>query len=465
MAVPSAPLDAIARLGARSAALAQAIVPDPFIIAIGLGALTLVSGWLVGDGPVLEEHGLLGLVGSYVDGMMATGLLAFAFQMALVLVTGHALAAAPAMRRLLERVAGVPRTQGAAAATVALVTIVLGLLNWGLGLVGGAFLAREVGRAFARRGEPLNYALIGAAGYVGMMTWHGGLSGSAPLTVATQGAFGDAIDVSETLFSLLNLVTTGGLVVVVPAFLWALAQGPATLRPLPASLVEHTPEGDDDERPKVGAQKLESSLVVTLLLALPIVVALGVHLAREGTGAINLNLIILAFFAAGLVLHKSPMGYARAFAEGSAGAGGILLQFPLYFGILAVMRDSGMLVAIARGLAGLAVDLQGVVPLDVSASWLTFASAAFINMLVPSGGGQWALQAPIILETARDLALDKAPLVMAFSYGDQLTNMLQPFWALPLLSITGLKARDVLGYTILVMCVSIPVILAGLLLS
>lgn len=430
----------VARLGERAASVAQAVVPDPFVIAIGLSALTLLVGWLVG------ESSLLALTESYAAGMMAPGLLAFALQMALILVTGHAFAAAPVVRRALARLAEVPRTPGSAVVVVSLAAMGLGLLNWGLGLVGGAFVARAVGLAFQRRGQSLNYAVLGAAGYMGMLVWHGGLSGSAPLTVASEGAFGAGIDVSRTLFSPLNLATTAALLLVVPLVLWALSKTPGG-PPLPA----------DDEAPPASAEP--RGFVVTLLLALPVLIALVSFLVQKGTGAIDLSFIILAFLAAGLLLHRGPMGYARAFTEGSAGAGGILLQFPLYFGILAVARDSGLLVAMAGRLASLSVELGAVLPQATTAAWATFCSAAFINLLVPSGGGQWALQAPVILESATSLGLERARLVMAFSYGDELTNLLQPFWALPLLSITGLKARDVLGYTLLVMLVAVPLFL------
>lgn len=451
------PIALVGRLGGRAAAVARAVVPDPFVIAILLGGLALAVGWLVGDGDVVQRDGLPGLLRSFTDGMLATGLLAFAFKMALILITGHALASAPVVRRLLGRVADLPQAQGAAAAIVALTAITLGLLNWGLGLVGGAFVAREVGRAFARRGQALNYPLIGAAGYTGLLVWHGGFSGSAPLKVAVDGDFGPAIDFSLTVLSPLNLAVTATLFVVLPALYWALGRAPAQ---------EHVaPPADDEEDPAAApevsstVQRIEEALVVTLLLAGPIVLTVGWALFDNGLKAINLNFIILAFFALGLVLHRSSMSYSRAFGEGSRGAAGILLQFPLYFGILAVTRDSGLLVMLARGLSDSAEALSGVLSAQTAASWFTFLSAALINMLVPSGGGQWALQSPIILETCNQLSIDRARMVMAFSYGDQVTNMLQPFWALPLLSITGLKARDVLGYTMLAMLVATPVFL------
>lgn len=464
------PMNGIARLGDRAAALARAVVPDPFVIAILLSLGVLLVAWVFGTGPVVTDGGLprvFLLLEAYAGGMLETGLIAFAFQMALILVTGYALADAPPVRGALAVVAGLPKRPASAAAVVALTACLLGVLNWGLALVGGAFLAREVGRAFERRGQRLNYPLIGAAGYLGLLVWHGGLSGSAPLAVASPGAFGVAIPVSETLLSARNLATTSALVILMPALFYFLGRAPpaseehAPEEPAP-SPVDEEAEREAEEEEEEGrrfAGVLERTPLVTWCLAIPLAVAVLLALFTLGSRAITLNFIIITFLTLGLFLNGNPLQYARAFSDGARGAAGILLQFPLYFGILGVMRESGLLVSLARGFEGASIALSDVIAPDVSASWFTFLAAALINLLVPSGGGQWTLQAPVILQTAAQLNLERGPLVMAFAYGDQLTNMLQPFWALPLLSITGLKARDVFGYTMLAMAFATPVIL------
>jgi short-chain fatty acids transporter len=438
----------VARLGDRAARLAQSLVPDPFVIAILLAVLAFIIAMIAGDDPGK-------LITSFASGALEKGLIAFAFQMALILVTGHALAETRPVRAALATIAGLPRTAPAAAATVAAVAITLGLLNWGLGLVAGAFLAREVGRAFHERGEALNYPLIGAAGYLGLLVWHGGLSGSAPLKVAKDSDFGPAIPIDASIFSGLNLAITAVLLVGLPLLFALLAGGDA-----PEGATEPPPREEPLEElvSETFAGKLENTWFTNAALALLLTVAL-VAMKWQGQALINLNGIILIFLTLGLWLHKSPRAFGRAFGEGTRGAAGILLQFPIYFGILALLRDSGALTLVAESTASAVNALSGVLSPTTGASWFTFASAAILNMLVPSGGGQWALQAPIIQQTAERLAIDRAHLVMAFSYGDQLTNMLQPFWALPLLSITGLKAREVLGYTMIAMVAATPVFL------
>lgn len=457
-------MNRIAQLGNRAAHIARAVVPDPFVIAILLsGGTFLLAAWLGEPHP----RGAAGLIGAYADGMFQSGLLAFAFQMALVLVTGHALADAPPIRASLAVFANWPRNTSQAAAMAAVFSSVLGLLNWGLALVGGAFLAREIGRTFQRRGESLNYPLVGAASYLGLLVWHGGLSGSAPLAVASAGLWGEAIDVSETLFTwknvALNLCLVGGM----GLLFYLLGRNtdenlsdtplPQEAAPNPADARPH--QAPDEAQPEGWIATLEHSPMVTWVLAIPLAVAVLTSLFVQGSKAIQLNLVIALFFVLGLFLNGSPARYARAFADGAKGASGILLQFPLYFGILGVVKESGILVKSAAAFAELSVAFSGWLSPEVSASWFAFLSAACINLLVPSGGGQWALQAPVLFESADRLSLARAPLVMAFSYGDQLTNMMQPFWALPLLSITGLRAKEIFGYTLVAMLVAFPLIL------
>jgi short-chain fatty acids transporter len=444
-------MSAIARFGDRAALLARRVIPDPFVIAVGLSALVLAIA--------AARTGTVDAFKAYTRGMFDGGLLAFAFKMALILVTGHALAAAPVTRRLLGRLAALPRTTPAAAALVALTALLLGLLNWGLGLVAGAFAAREVGRAFHARGQPLNYPLIGAAGYLGLVVWHGGLSGSAPLKVADAGPFGDPLPISETVLGPMNLVVTGLVLTALPLLFRALGRsGDVSLEPWEATLAQQ-PEASDAPGP---LDRIERSPLITAVLVVPVVVTLGAGLLEKGAAAINLDFVILAFFALGLLLHGRPLAYANAFGEGARGAAGILLQFPIYFGILAAAKASGVLVDIASAMNTVAASMG--VDAGVSAPLMTFTTAAGINMLVPSGGGQWVLQQPIITAAVDALHVSRAEMVMAFAYGDQLTNMLQPFWALPLLSITGLKAREVMGYTILAMLAAIPCFALGLIL-
>jgi short-chain fatty acids transporter len=426
------------RLSERFADALARWVPDPLEIAVFLLLVTFALALAVdrdglGPGRLCER---------FLAGMFEPSLLAFGFQIALILVLGSTLADATPIRRGLAHLAAFPRTERAAAALVALVATVLGALNWGLSLIAGAVLARAVLDAFEARGQRVNAGLIGAAGYLGLAVWHAGLSGSAPLAVAgppdrKQPLTG--VPLTETVLAPKNLVLWLVLVVLLPAVVWWLAPGGAATgsgvpRPLRTA---HPPSRPARRAVGVG---------LMLVLAVPIAIGIWRGVAAAGAGAVNLGLVIAASFVLGLLLHGSLRSFGEAFERGAAGAGSILLQFPIYFGLLAVARDSGLLARTLQAFMSATDGLASVLPRDKAAAFLTYVSACVVNFFVPSGGGQWALQGPIIADTARAIGMAPGPLVLAMAYGDQCTNLLQPFWALPLLAITRLRVGDLFGW-------------------
>jgi short-chain fatty acids transporter len=450
----------ISRLGLWITRVFRAVVPDPFVLAVLLTVVTAILALALGRWPEGESTGVraLSLLDAWRSPSGLWKLMDFAMKMCLVLVTGHALAAAPAARRAMRWLAGLPASTGPAAAMVGLVACAGAVINWGLGLIAGAILAREVGRSFCRRGRPLHYPLIVAAGYSGLMVWHGGLSGSAPLSMTSRAeaarvlppsaaaSLGDVpVPLDESLFSPLNLVITGGLLVLVPLMLAMLAptrDSDIIAPPRPAAGDDEDAEPGDGAGPTV-PDRLERSAVIMLALAIPLALALLRFVLTRSVMEFGLNEFIALMLALGLLLHGSLRSYGAAAEDAARGCAGIILQFPLYAGIMAMMETSGLIRTLADAFAA-AGGARGL-PL------LTFLSAALVNLFVPSGGGQWAIQGPIALESGLAAGVPLGKMVMAVAYGDQLTNMLQPFWALPLLAITGARARDIVGYCAVVM--------------
>lgn len=454
----------ISRLGSLIAGVFRRTCPDPFVIAI---LLTLLTAGLC---LVFTEAGPWQVVEAFAGDAKSGvwGLLTFSMQMCLVLVTGHALASSPPVSRIVQFLAQRPGSAAQAAALVALVAGACAVVNWGLGLIVGALMAREVGRAMAGKGLRVHYPLLVAAGYVGLMVWHGGLSGSAPLKVtnlhdlqeilgAELAAQVQPLPLQSTIGSTMNIVITGGLVLLAPAFF-------AMLHPKRDDEIEtftdfrvptHIVSGSDacedqdtrvhlDEAPTTAPEWLERTPWLALLFAALLVAALiAAVLKLTSIGRIDLNHINLAMLILGLILHGSAARYVRAVDEAVRGCGGIILQFPLYAGIMGMMSGTGLGEQIASAISR-TTDAD-TLPL------MTFISASVVNLFVPSGGGQWAVQGPIVVKSALSAGVDPAKMVMALAYGDQLTNMLQPFWALPLLAITGVRARDIVGYTAVVM--------------
>ena len=433
-------------------------VPSPLAIALGLTAVTAVAALFVGaDAETVAT--------TWRDGLWNRPLLVFAFQAAFMLVLGHALALSPAADRGIQRAVDLAGTTNArAAAVVAAVACMAGWVNWGLGLIIGAVLARKVGERAAERGLPFHYGLIGAAGYSGLMVWHGGLSGSAPIKVAEAGHLADiaaiagidpallpdTLPLGLTVFSAQNLITTACLITAVAGTAWWLgrrldrtaAQGPALPPPMEAA--------GSDSAPSLMLRILPG-LFGTILLTLAVRSAAthpdAVRLGFIDPDWTNQTLLGLAF-----LLHGSLKRFLASIDAAIGGTSGILIQFPLYFGIMGIMSGTGLVQTLSEAMVSLSTPATFEL-------W-TLLSAGIVNVFVPSGGGQWAVQGPLLVSAALDLGVPLDRTVLAMAYGDELTNMLQPFWALPLLGITGLAAKDILPYTLRFMGVGFMVAIA-----
>ncbi|MBP9152955.1 MAG: short-chain fatty acid transporter, partial [Flavobacteriales bacterium] len=348
-----------------------------------------------------------------------------------------------------------------AAAIVTFLTVLVALFNWGLGLIFGAILVRKVGEHAVRNNLELNYPLIGAAGYSGLMVWHGGISGSAPIKVAEEGHIStlmsnivspeqlqllpDPVSFSETVFGSMNIAATLLVVIVLPAFMYFMGKRSPAGAFLPLTKPDLALESVDVS----GAEKLDHSrffgLGIGLIISVYCTYLAANNFSTSGFGFITPNFINLLLFGMCLLLHRSFFKFLKAIDEAIGGASGILIQFPLYFGIMGIMTSSG--------LVQLFSDFFVNISNERTFPMFTFISAGIVNIFVPSGGGQWGVQGPIILQAALELGANIPKSIMALAYGDQLTNMLQPFWALPLLGITGLKAKEILPYSVALMVV------------
>ncbi|MCQ0111593.1 short-chain fatty acid transporter [Zhouia amylolytica] len=441
-------------------------VPSPFTIAVLLTLLTILLAFI--SMPEHDADGFIQVLRFWEAGVWNNSLLVFGYQMMLILVLGHILVLSKPMSRLISLLVERVKDTGSAVVLVSISTMLVSFFNWGLGLIFGAIIARKVGEYAQKENIPINYPLVGAAGYVGLMIWHGGLSGSAPLKVAEEGHLKDImsgaepellsqlptqIGTYETIFSWWNLMLFGVLLMVIPIVLKYLA-----IKTKPKKTYLKTYKLRTNEKLKGnGAEQLEFSPWVALLFGVIILLA---FIARywQSLSQLNITPNMLNFFMLGLgiLLHGNFHSFLKALNEAIKDTSGILIQFPLYFGIMGLMSESGMITQISDFFVSVANDLTLPV--------LTFVSGGLVNIFVPSGGGQWAVQGPVVLESALKLGVPLPKAIMALAYGDQITNMLQPFWALPLLAITKLKAKEILPYTLILMLVGSVVYLTGLLL-
>lgn len=429
--------------------LVERFIPSSLVFAI---ILTVVVGIMA---LLLTDAGPVDVVKGWGDGL--AGLLAFMTQMALILLLGHALANTRPVRRLLTKLGGVPRSPVQAYVFVFVIAAVASLITWGLGLVVGGLLAREVATQLRAKGIKLHFPMLVAAGFSGFVVWHMGYSGSGPLTAATEGSFlaeqlGRTIPISETTFSVWNILATIATIVVVGLALALVA--PRGNDPIVELEVDARDAGVTIEDEVVTpADRLDASRIVTALVGIALVAYLVIHFVQGGT--LTLDIVNWSFLALIFLLVRNPFEVTALIKNAASNVGDILLQFPLYAGILGMMTASGLITVFSDFF----VDISTPRTFGV----LAFLSAGLVNFFVPSGGGQFAVQGPIMLDAAKQLGVDPSVAIMAVAYGDQWTNMIQPFWAIPLLAIAGLKMRDILGYTTITLIASGIVFAATLL--
>jgi short-chain fatty acids transporter len=444
------------RMGNSLSNVSDKVMPSPLIFAL---LLTFVSFIL---GLALTENSPLQMINHWYAGFW--NLLAFGMQMALILVTGHALTRAPQVNNLIKRLAGLPNNNAQAAGLTALIACLVGYFHWGFGLIVGALFAVEVAKQTYRKGIKIHYPLIAAAGYTSQLVWHIGPSTSAGLLSATPGhIYEDLIGIvplTESVFSIYAILLAIMLVIfVIPiSFYFMAPKGEAnckTIRDLAPKLLEQDEHGVADDKvaqPTFG-DKLDHSRLIAIIVGVMGLIAIVLYFIAKGF-TLDLNIFNFIFLVVGFILHGTPTRYANAIGEAVSGASGIILQFPFYAGIMGMIQYSGLAVIIANWFLGFATATSFPI-----IAWLT---ASVMNIFVPSGGGEWAVIGSIMSEVSLALGVPIGKTIVAYGCGDMWTNMLQPFWAIALLGITQLRARDIIGYTVLIMLITGPFIALGL---
>ncbi|MCH8902410.1 MAG: short-chain fatty acid transporter [Bacteroidetes bacterium] len=440
--------------------LARRTLPMPFTIAVLLTFVTiLLALFLTEMNLETNTPHFLQVLEAWEMGFWE--LLQFGMQMILILVLGHVLALTKFFNSVISRAVAFCNNTANAAAAVALLTVALSFFNWGLGLVFGAIFARKVGEHAIKNNIPINYPVVGAAGYAGLMVWHGGLSGTIPVTISNPGHFLETsigvLPLSSTIFSSMNLIVSALLLISIPLGFYFIGKRSKAAR---VDIKQTFEDSNETSEEMIGAEKLDHSKILAYLFGL-LIIGFGIYKAifSEGINTlsfITLNYINFILFGLGILLHGNFYNYIKAISRAISGASGILIQFPIYAGIMGIMKYTGLVMVFSDFFVS--ISNQATFPI------LTFISAAVVNIFVPSGGGQWAVQGPIIIDAATRMGADMNKSIMALAYGDQLTNMIQPFWALPLLAITGLKAKDILPYTVFTMFIGMVIFLTMLIL-
>jgi short-chain fatty acids transporter len=414
----------IARIASWLAAAAERWVPSAFAIAV------LLTGIVVA--------GALGTGASPGAVLMAWGrgfwtLSGFAMQMSLVVLTGYLVSTAPIVDRAFRLVAGTASSPRGAAVLMAVTSMLLAWVHWGLSLVGCAMLVRHVARA-----QPgVDFRLLVTAAYLGMgTTWHAGLSGSVPLLMASG-----LIPLASTTFAPFNLTLAAVVFVVMAGVVWRMHPDPhQAVRVSPADL-EALEGFEPPARPaaRTFAAWCDHAPWPAWTLGAAGLAWLGGHVA--GGGSLTLDVLNFTFLMAAVVLHGRLASVMAAAERGAHLLAGVVVQFPLYAGMYGVIEGTGL----ARVLGDAIARTATAETLPLALYWYS----SVLNYFVPSGGSKWAVEAPFILEAARRLDVGLDRVVLAYAWGDMASNLIQPFWALPLLAAARLGFRDIMGYAAL----------------
>ncbi|UPM43213.1 short-chain fatty acid transporter [Halocatena salina] len=448
------------RAGHRLAGVVERWMPSPFLFAIILSYVVFVAGI------VLEGVGPTAMVGHWFDGFWT--FLSFGMQMVLILMTGFVIAYHPRVNGRLRQLAQLPSTGRQAVVMVGVFSMAMAWVHWGFSLILGAIFAREMGIAADENGVDVHYPLLCVAGYMGLgLTWHWGLSGSAPLLLATEGnefielgVLDGVISTTRTIFHPYALALTTLGIGYAAVALALLTPSPARSRSistyLSAEELDRDRAGSDPPTdPQAPAQRIDNSRVLGGVIALTGLSYVAFLFVTQGLDALTLNVVNFGFLFLGVALYTRPAVYRERFEEAASAASGIILLFPFFAGIQGMMNASGLSERLAETL--LSVSTAETFPVI---AWLT---GSVVNLFVPSGGGEWIVLGPSVVDAAQQLGVPVGQATIAYAVGDAHTNLLNPFWALPLLAITGLKARELFGYAVAMLLLLIPFLSVALL--
>jgi short-chain fatty acids transporter len=427
----------LGRITALFVFIFENIMPDPYVFAVLLTFIGALLAWKFAPNATPSD-----IVAAWYGGVFA--IFTFAFQMVIMLVAGYALATSPVIYRALSRIASLATTPASAVTLTLLVSMIASWLNWGLGLVTAALLAREVAKRV-----PIDFGWLVAAAYSGFVISTEGLSGSIALSQATHGSVlnivekvtGHGLPLSQTVFTKFNLIPIAVLFAVLPILFRYLA-------PTPANTVVADPERlraeDHAKLPPEAADtfgaKLDHAWILNLGLALFGLFAVLLEI-RHTHGAIDLNLVIMILVMLGLLLHWRPIAYVAAVKNAARIAGPLILQYPLYGGLMGIITTTGLAAVLAR----IFIHFSTACTLP----FFTYLTSLVITLFVPSGGGHWAVQGPFAIPAAVKLHSSLAGTTMAVAMGESVANMLQPFFALPILAIAGIRMRRMMGFMVI----------------
>lgn len=441
----------IKKLTNGSITLVQKYLPDPFIFALALSGIVFILGIFLNGQTPME------MIIHWGQGFWK--FLGFSMQMTLVVILGNCLATAPFFDKLVTKLSKIPKTPKQGIAFVTFVAGIACLIQWGFGLVIGAILAKRV----AKNIKGIDFRLLMAAAYSAFLIT--AFTSSIPLKAAsnvedlikvTGGVLTELIPLTRTAYHPITVITLLFMLFTLPLFnSWMHPSEEETVS-LDSNVIleEISTVTKKNRKEMTPAERLENSVIVSTLVFIAGLAYIYHHFFVM-KNSLNIDMMNFLLFMFGIFLHKTPIAYINAIKKAIINAAGIILQFPFYAGIMGMMTGTN-----ADGVTLAGVISQAFVTVSNKATFpfFSFLSAALVNMFVPSAGGQWGVQAPVLFPAGQSLGIDPALTTMALCWGDTWTNMIQPFWALPVLGIAGLGVRDIMGFCVMVLLYSFVII-------
>ena len=420
--------------------------PDAFIFVIVLSVLTFILALVNTEASSVE------VLEAWGNGLPK--LFTFTAQISIIMITAHALAHTNPVETILSKVGSYPNSPIQAYALVTFISGIASLFAWSFGLIVGGIVSKFVAIGCSKKKIIIHYPLLVASAYSGYVIWHMGYSSSAALFVSSDGhSLIDKIGiipVTETIFTNFNMILALITLIIITIINPLMRPTNKTeIKEIDTNVFNLSNKNNDfldiNQKNRTLAQTIESNRFISLFVGFCLLFFIFYIFHKKGF-SLDLNIVSWSFLGIGLILSNSPIHYVKLVNKAAITVGPIILQYPFYAGIMGIMADTGLIDVMANKIS------------EISSSetlgFYSFLSGGLVNMFIPSGGGQWAVQGPVMIEAANNLNVEPYVVVLGVAYGDQWTNMIQPFWTIPLLAIAGLHMRQIMGYTFVIFLVT-----------
>ena len=419
--------------------------PDAFIFVVVLSVLTFILALVNTDSTPIA------IFEAWGNGLPK--LFTFTAQITIIMITAHALAHTNPVEKILSKIGSYPNSQIQAYAFVTFVSGIASLFAWSFGLIVGGIISKFVAIGCSKKKIHIHYPLLVASAYSGYVIWHMGYSSSAALFVSSEGhSLQDKIGiipVTETIFTNFNMSLALLTLIIITIINPLMRPTKTEIKEIDTTIFNINKKKTDsfniNQKDRTLAQIIENNRLISVFTGISLFFFYFLYFLKKGF-TLDLNIVSWSFLGLGLILSSSSIHYVRLVNNAAITVGPIILQYPFYAGIMGMMTDTGLINVLA--------DKISEISSAETLGFYSFLSGGLVNMFIPSGGGQWAVQGPVMIEAAENLKVEPYIVVLGVAYGDQWTNMIQPFWTIPLLAIAGLHMRQIMGYTFVIFIVT-----------